>query len=75
MVNVRREVAEVTRPELSSAYEGCVDQFERGMSRDRLKEVFDELKGELVPLLRAIQDKAGSVSGSCDRAFALHLTA
>lgn len=49
--------AEATRSELGGAYEGCLDQFERGMSTERLREVFGELKAGLVPLLRAIQDK------------------
>lgn len=61
MFDVRREVAQVTRPELGSAYTGCVDQFERGMSRERLEEIFVELKTELVPLLRAIQKKVRRV--------------
>ncbi|CAN0015817.1 unnamed protein product [Sphacelaria rigidula] len=64
MVDVRREVAEVTRPELGSAYSGCVDQFERGMSRERLKDIFDELKAELVPLLRAIEKKVAEEESS-----------
>lgn len=57
MVSVKRDVAEATRSELGGAYEGCLDQFERGMSTERLREVFGELKAGLVPLLRAIQDK------------------
>lgn len=57
MVSVKRDVAEATRPELGGAYEGCLDQFERGMSTERLREVFAELKSGLVPLLRAIQQK------------------
>lgn len=57
MVDLKREVAEVTRPELGSAYDGCLDRFERGMSAARLREVFDELKAALVPLLKAIQEK------------------
>lgn len=64
MVDVRREVAKATRPELGNVYSGCVDQFERGMSRERLKEVFDELKTELVPLLRAIQKKVAEEESS-----------
>ena len=57
IVSVKRDVAEATRPELGGAYEGCLDQFERGMSTERLREVFAELKTGLVPLLRAIQEK------------------
>ncbi|CAM9756671.1 unnamed protein product, partial [Hapterophycus canaliculatus] len=57
IVSVKRDVAEATRPELGGAYEGCLDQFERGMSTERLREVFGELKAGLVPLLKAIQDK------------------
>ncbi|CAM9851048.1 unnamed protein product [Ectocarpus sp. 12 AP-2014] len=57
MVSVKRDVAEATRSELGGAYEGCLDQFERGMSTERLREVFGELKAGLVPLLRAIQEK------------------
>lgn len=57
IVSVKRDVAEATRPELGGAYEGCLDQFERGMSTERLREVFAELKSGLVPLLRAIQEK------------------
>lgn len=56
-MSVKRDVAEATRPELGGAYEGCLDQFERGMSTERLREVFAELKSGLVPLLRAIQEK------------------
>lgn len=67
MVDVRREVAEATRPELGSAYSGCVDQFERGMSSERVKEVFDELKTELVPLLKAIQSKVRGCTNDCVR--------
>ena len=62
MVDVKREVAVATRPELGGAggggaYDGCLDRFERGMSAARLREVFDELKNALVPLLRDIQAK------------------
>ncbi|CAM9329111.1 unnamed protein product [Ectocarpus sp. 4 AP-2014] len=57
MVGVKRDVAEATRSELGGAYEGCLDQFERGMSTERLREVFGELKAGLVPLLKAIQEK------------------
>lgn len=59
IVSVKRDVAEATRPELGGAYEGCLDQFERGMSAERLRQVFAELKSGLVPLLRAIQEKVG----------------
>lgn len=71
MVDVRREVAKATRPELGNVYSGCVDQFERGMSRERLKEVFDELKTELVPLLRAIQKKVCACAPECTPAHPL----
>ena len=54
---MKRDVAEATRPELGGAYEGCLDQFERGMSTERLRQVFAELKSGLVPLLRAIETK------------------
>ncbi len=57
IVSVKRDVAEATRPELGGAYEGCLDQFERGMSTTRLRQVFAELKSGLVPLLRAIENK------------------
>lgn len=63
-MSVKRDVAEATRPELGGAYEGCLDQFERGMSTERLREVFDELKTGLVPLLRAIQDKVMSAAAA-----------
>eukprot|EP00903_Cladosiphon_okamuranus_P009155 g8748.t1 len=64
IVSVKRDVAEATRPELGGAYEGCLDQFERGMSTERLREVFSELKSGLVPLLRAIQEKVAEEAKS-----------
>eukprot|EP00611_Tribonema_gayanum_P022629 TRINITY_DN4582_c0_g1_i1.p1 TRINITY_DN4582_c0_g1~~TRINITY_DN4582_c0_g1_i1.p1 ORF type:complete len:607 (-),score=157.70 TRINITY_DN4582_c0_g1_i1:343-1935(-) len=56
MVDLKTEVAAATRPEMG-VYDANIDVFERGMSRERLAEVFTELKAGLTPLLSAILDK------------------
>jgi len=45
-------------------YDALLDQYEPGMTSRRLDEVFAELKRDLVPLARAIAERAGSVDAS-----------
>jgi carboxypeptidase Taq len=48
-------------------YDALFDLYEPGMKRARLREIFDELKSELVPMIR---DVAGVLGG--DRSVPLH---
>eukprot|EP00953_Heterococcus_sp_UTEX-ZZ885_P002363 1785-Heterococcus_DN1.PRE.11 len=53
VVELKKAITAATRPEMT-AYNGNIDQFERGMSQDRLTEIFNELRAGLAPLLQAI---------------------
>ena len=60
MFALKREVAATTRPDVCAAgesYDGALDAFERGMTAERLDEIFAELRAGVVPLLAAIQEK------------------
>ena len=59
MFDLKREVALATRPELAKdePYDGALDAFERGMTAQRLDEIFAELRAGLVPLLEAVLAK------------------
>uniref|UniRef100_A0A7S1TXU1 Carboxypeptidase Taq n=2 Tax=Phaeomonas parva TaxID=124430 RepID=A0A7S1TXU1_9STRA len=62
IIEVKNEIAAAQRPDLAAEgrlYDAHVDKFERGMSAERLDEVFSELKAGLVPLLRSVQAAAG----------------
>eukprot|EP00629_Pelagomonadales_sp_RCC1024_P000531 CAMPEP_0119277994 /NCGR_PEP_ID=MMETSP1329-20130426/18268_1 /TAXON_ID=114041 /ORGANISM="Genus nov. species nov., Strain RCC1024" /LENGTH=521 /DNA_ID=CAMNT_0007278491 /DNA_START=166 /DNA_END=1728 /DNA_ORIENTATION=+ len=53
MMSLKREVATATRPELCATepYDGALDQFERGMTSERLDEIFGATRERLAPLL------------------------
>lgn len=46
-------------------YDALLDQFEPGMKTAEVKQVFDTLKAELVPLVQAIVERADWVDDSC----------
>lgn len=48
---VKKTVATVTRPETREPYDGAMDAFERGMTAQRLDEIFAETKKGLKPIL------------------------
>jgi len=52
--DLRKEIASTTRPGWDT-YDACIDLFERGMTAERLSEIFDELKAGLIPLLNKIR--------------------
>ncbi|KAL3922386.1 MAG: hypothetical protein SGPRY_004581 [Prymnesium sp.] len=54
---LKRRIAELTRPGVAEPYDGALDAFERGMTAQRLDEIFKELRTGLVPLLEAILAK------------------
>ena len=43
--------------DVEEPYDVLLDDFERGMSTAQVREVFDALKAELVPLIRAVRDR------------------
>eukprot|EP00624_Nannochloropsis_granulata_P006672 evm.model.NODE_50279_length_19378_cov_37.169006.5 len=53
IVEMKKEVATATRPEWG-VYDANLDLFEPGMKVERLRDIFGELKEELVPLLKRI---------------------
>ncbi|MGP0629626.1 carboxypeptidase M32 [Nitrospina sp. 32_T5] len=57
MVELKKEWAKCIDPH-SPAYDVNIDVFERGFTMERIDPIFERLKGELVPLIAAIQDSA-----------------
>ena len=57
MFALKQQVAKITRPAVAEPYDGALDAFERGMTAERLDEIFAELRAGVVPLLAAIQEK------------------
>lgn len=53
LIQLRHDEANAVSPE-KSPYNFCIDKFERGMEASRLKDVFDELKKGLVPLIHKV---------------------
>ena len=53
IVRLRLEESAAVAPD-ALPYDYQIDKFERGMKRERLAEVFDELKAGLVPLIKAV---------------------
>jgi len=48
-----KNVAKITKPELAP-YDAAIDEFERGMTAQRLEEIFSQLKKDLKPLMDQI---------------------
>ncbi len=46
-------------------YDALLDQYEPGMKTAQVQKIFDELKKDLVPLVRAIGEKSGRVDNGC----------
>ncbi len=46
-------------------YDALLDQYEPGMKTAQVQNIFDDLKRELMPLVRAIGDKSERVDDSC----------
>ncbi len=46
-------------------YDALLDQYEPGMTTTQVQEIFDGLKKELIPLVRAIADKGDCVDDAC----------
>ena len=53
LVQLRKDQAEAVSPE-KLPYDYCIDRFERGLTSERLTEIFDKLKEGLVPLIKEI---------------------
>jgi len=60
IVEMKKEVAGATRPGWG-VYDANLNLFEPGMKVGRLREIFGELKGELVPLLMKIMVRGLSI--------------
>lgn len=60
IVELNRRVAEALGYE-ARLYDALLDQYEPGMTSAQLDTVFGELKQEIVPLVRAISERADSV--------------
>mmetsp|Transcript_36641 Transcript_36641/g.91240 ORF Transcript_36641/g.91240 Transcript_36641/m.91240 type:complete len:404 (+) Transcript_36641:10-1221(+) len=57
LFQLKKQVAALTRPAAVEPYDGALDAFERGMTAQRLDEIFAELRTGLLPLLEAILEK------------------
>ena len=53
IIQLRVDEAKAVAPEML-AYDYQIDKFERGMKASRLREIFDEVKAGLVPLIKEI---------------------
>jgi carboxypeptidase Taq len=60
-IDYSRQAAEYLGYE-DNPYDALLDRFEPGMKAVQVKELFDRLKGELVPLVRAIAARTDTVS-------------
>ncbi|KAM3570626.1 hypothetical protein VYU27_007320 [Nannochloropsis oceanica] len=70
IVEMKKEVAGATRPEWG-VYDANLDLFEPGMKVGRLRDIFGELKEELVPLLKKIMASPRYLSQDKDMPAAL----
>jgi carboxypeptidase Taq len=59
-IELMRELAEHLGYE-DRMYDALLDRFEPGMKARQVQEIFDGLKGELIPLVRAIGERADAV--------------
>ena len=57
-VTLTREVCELTRPG-GDVYDTALDDYERGMTGTRLREIFDVVREGVVPLIEKIYAKSG----------------
>lgn len=57
MIELKKQWAHHIDPD-RAPYDVNIDVYERGFTMDKLNPVFDRLKQELVPLIRAIQDSS-----------------
>ncbi|CAM9462472.1 unnamed protein product [Chrysoparadoxa australica] len=53
VVELKKEISEATSPSLG-AYDAMLDEYERGMTSERVNEVLSELKEGLIPLIKKI---------------------
>eukprot|EP00633_Aureoumbra_lagunensis_P000518 CAMPEP_0197294046 /NCGR_PEP_ID=MMETSP0890-20130614/30847_1 /TAXON_ID=44058 ORGANISM="Aureoumbra lagunensis, Strain CCMP1510" /NCGR_SAMPLE_ID=MMETSP0890 /ASSEMBLY_ACC=CAM_ASM_000533 /LENGTH=517 /DNA_ID=CAMNT_0042769181 /DNA_START=163 /DNA_END=1716 /DNA_ORIENTATION=+ len=54
MFALKKELAHITRPEFSQAYDGALDVYERGTTSAQINEIFAKVDQELQPLLNAV---------------------
>ena len=59
-IDLSRELAEHLGYQ-ERLYDALLDQFEPGMKASQVQSIFDDLKGELIPLVQAIAEKAERV--------------
>lgn len=61
MFDLKRQEAEALGPS-DSIYDPLLDEYERGMKAAQVKVVFDALRAEIVPLVKAVRGKVDAVS-------------
>lgn len=60
IIKLKTEISRATHPDAVSPYDGCVDNFERGMTSARLTQIFSVVESGLFPLIQAIAESAES---------------
>lgn len=63
MFDLKRQEAEALGPS-DSIYDPLLDEYERGMKAAQVKVVFDALRAEIVPLVKAVSANADTVSNT-----------
>jgi carboxypeptidase Taq len=63
MFDLKRQEAEALGPS-DSIYDPLLDEYERGMKTAQVKAVFDALRAEIVPLVKAVSANADAVSNA-----------
>ncbi|MEE2924009.1 MAG: carboxypeptidase M32 [bacterium] len=53
-VEIRRKVADILYPD-KHPYDVCIDQFERNFNREKIDNIFNQLRTSLVPLTKELQ--------------------
>ncbi len=66
MFDLKRQEAEALAP-FDSVYDPLLDEYEPGMKTAQVKAVFDGLRAEIVPLVKAVGTKAEAVSNAALR--------
>jgi carboxypeptidase Taq len=64
MLDLKRRYVECF-PDVEDPYDALLDDYEPRMKTSEVARVFEQLKAELVPLVKAITDKGDAVDASC----------
>lgn len=70
MIEMSAKLREYKKPG-KDVYNSMIDDFEEGMDTDTIDRIFDELKKELIPLVKAIKAKGVTVNPKFERSYDL----